>query len=214
MRRLGATATLLALLAGCTSSGLPTSHTSHSSSGVAAQSPLPTKGSSVDLLCGFVPKQGVVTALGRGDFTVSGELSKSAEPNPDGTMVKSASCTVEIPHGGDAAAFSVAVERFTERSGSGILRTARTPGQLLGNTKYPTDVGIGFAGVDTYTDGLGHVHNSCNSGLVRGDWVVTLGILVPGPGRQPVQDTMALAEEIVNELKLPLNPTKPYPNPI
>ncbi len=203
---------LLAVLAGCSGGGAH--HPDPSASDVTGVEPLPTKGvSNVDLLCGFVSRQSVEAALGRKDLTVSGRIEPAGTPNADGTKLASARCSVTIAQGGQAPAFSVMVEPFTPATGAGILRTARITPDYTGNVHYSNDVGIGFAAPDTYIDGEKKAHDSCNSGLVRGNWVITLGINVPGAGRNAVQDTMALAQEIVDELKLPLEPTKPYPNP-
>ena len=163
----------------------------------------------MDKLCGFVPRTSIETALGRSDFTASGDVEPAKDSNPDGTTLAGASCNVAVPKGGESPAFSVKVEPFSLATGAGILRTAKLPNDFV----YPATAGVGFASRDTYRDGAGKSHESCESGLVRGDWVITLGIEIPGDGRNALDDTVALAGEIVDELKLPLQPTKPYPSP-
>lgn len=163
----------------------------------------------MDLLCGFVPRPSVVAALGRSDFTVSGELVRAPSRNPDGTTLASAHCAVSVPGGGQSPAFSVKVEPFDRAGGDGgIIRAAHSG---AADFTYPDSIGIGFASVGGYHDASGKTHTSCDSGLVRGDWTITLGVLVPGSGRNSLDDTVALAQEIIDVLKLPLQPTEPYP---
>lgn len=162
----------------------------------------------MDKLCGFVPKTSVETALGRSDFTVSGDVTAARTKNADGTALAAASCSVSVPKGGQTPAFSIKVVPFSEAAGAGILRTAKLPNDFV----YPQAIGVGFASRDTYRDAAGKSHQSCESGLVRGDWVITLGIEIPGEGRNVLDDTVALAQEVVDELDLPLKPTTPYPS--
>lgn len=206
--RTGATAALLvALLAStlvaCSSNGSDEPTVS------AVPTPLSTKGSNVDLLCGIVPRASVEMALGRSDFTVSGELTPAAAPNPDGTTFKSGHCAVMLP-GEDPngrVAFSVDIKPVA-LTDLDIVKNARSGAS---DFSYPPDIAVGFASRDGFTDSHGTQHNTCESGLLRGDWTITLGIETPGAGRNPLDDTVALAQEIIDVLKLPLKPSEPYP---
>ncbi len=193
--------TILALLmSACSSSGSPNSPTD------AAPSSPPTKGSAVPLLCGFVPKSSVLEALGRSDFTVTGNVTKAARHNADGTVLAGARCAVSVPGGGTVPALEIQVVPLKGNAGAGIIRAAA----LEMNAHYPSNVGIGFANNLGYQNPNGR--ESAVSGLLRGDWMLTLSIAMPGAGRDAIADVMALAEEVVAELKLPLKPTTPYPN--
>lgn len=163
----------------------------------------------MDLLCGFVPRPSVVTALGRSDLTVTGELVPAPSRNSDGTTLASAHCEVSIPGGGQSPAFSVEIVPFDPDDAAGIFRAAH--GSAVDFT-YPDSIGVGFASYGGYHDASGKDHVSCDSGLVRGDWTITLGVLVPASGRNALDDTVALAQEIVDQLHMPLKPTKPYPS--
>ena len=162
----------------------------------------------MDLLCGFVPRASIETALGRSDLTATGGKQPASSPRPDGTTFERASCAVTVPGGGQTPAFSVEVVPLTGDAGAGIIRTAR-----LGTAQftYPDSVGVGFASYGTYHDAKGREYRTCESGLLRGDWMITLGIELPGPGRNVLDDTVAVAQEIVDTLRLPLKPTRPYP---
>jgi hypothetical protein len=188
------------LLAGCTSSGPTSQPTSQAA-------PLPTEGTHVDLLCGFVPRSSIETALGRSDFTASGGVTAAGSANPDGTTFARAQCGVSLPEeaAGEAPAFSVKVAPVV-LTDADIARTANS-----GDFSYPDVIGIGFASRDSFTDSRGVTHRTCESGLLRGDWAITLGIQTPAPGRNVLDDTVALAQEIVNGLKIPREPTTPYP---
>lgn len=189
-----------AALSGCTQGGRPSR--THDAT------PLPTGATAGALLCGFVSRQAVITALGRSDITATGGAETARSRNPDGTSLARAHCTVDIPHGGQAPAYSVDVTPFSLPNGGLIVRNV-----VAGDypVTYPSNVGIGFCDEDSYTDGNGKSHPSCNSGLVRGDWTITSGVQVPGPGRNAVGDTMAITQQIVTQLKLPLRPSRPYP---
>lgn len=161
----------------------------------------------MDLLCGFVSRESVVTALGRSDFTVSGDRVPSNKPNPDGTRFKSAHCAVSVPDGGESPALEVLVEPIAITD-LGIVQTAHFEAASF---TYPASIGIGFVSRDGYTDANNKSYPSGESGLIRGDWTITLGIQMSAQGRNAVDDTVALAQEVVDVLKIPLKPTKPYP---
>lgn len=193
----------IGLLAACTSAKptLPTS---------LLPSPLPTKGSHVNLLCGFVSRASVELALGRSDFTVEGSLTPARSPNPDGTKFSHARCAVSAPDGGQSPALDITVEPFVAGGqDEGIIREARSGCAAF---TYPPQIGVGFVNHDLYTDGTGRQHTSAESALLRGDWKLTLGIQIPAKGRDALSDVVGLAQEIVDELRLPLKPTTPYPD--
>ncbi len=186
---------------GCSSSG------SGPDPSTSVASPIPRDATTGDLACGFLSHSSIAAALGRSDFTVTGALSPAAQPNPDGTTFSAATCKVSLPDQGDAFALDVTVAQvaITDQQ---IVNTAGSPSRSF---TYPSDTGAGFASYDSYHDAKGNSYKSCQSGLVRGDWTVTLGVQMPGPGRDSLNDTVALAESVVATLKIPLRPTKPYP---
>ena len=196
-----AAALVAALLTGCSSSGggpeptpLPT--------------PLPTTAPHGPTLCGFLAKASVETALGRADETATGSARELSSGAPGGSV--RASCAVAVPGDGESDALDVRVRKVAATD-LDIVRTARSGSATF---TYPSDVGVGFASRDLYTDAAGHEHPSVQSGLIRGDWTVTIGLQVPGRTRDPVADVVALAEQVIAALHLPAKPSRPYPEPI
>jgi hypothetical protein len=52
------------------------------------------------------------------------------------------------------------------------------------------------------------------SGGRKGGQLATLGIQVPGPGRDPLADVVALVEQTIAALRLPARNSQPYPAPV
>jgi hypothetical protein len=159
-------------------------------------------------LCDLVGKSSVEVALGRTDVSANGFARK---PDPDvrpGYLL--ARCRVSVPGDGGAFAFDVDVRRLADAD-AGIARNARSGALPF---TYPKDIGIGFAHNDLYHDAAGRPYSSVESGVIRGDWAITLGIQTPGPDRDPLADVVAFVQQVIAALHLPAHPSRPYPAPV
>lgn len=158
----------------------------------------------MDLLCGFVPKKSVETALGRTDISASGRLQKATSKNADGTTFAQAQCEVSTP-GAKQPALTVRVTPYTTDLAETAMRNATVPNFY----HFPAYIGIG-----TVLDALGSGTGSGkDAGLLRGDWFIAIGLIYPAKGRHALDDLVALVQEVIDQLKIPLKPTKPYPSP-
>ena len=186
-----------ALATGCSSSGSP------------GPSPLPAPLSTTvpdgAKLCGFLGRRNVERALGRTDETARGGVHELPRDAPPGSLL--ASCAVAVPGDGASDAFHIDVRRV-DRTDSDIVRTARSG---VATFTYPRDIGVGFASRDLYHDAAGRAYRSVESGLIRGDWTITLGLQLPGRNRDPVADLVALAQQAIAAMHLPAQPSRPYP---
>lgn len=178
MPKWGAPVVALALVcgavSGCTSSGKARDRSS-----APAPTALPTKGSHADLVCGFVYRSSVETALSRTDLVVTGGLTPAASVNPDGTNFSRARCSVTVAGypAGQALPFKVTVSPVVI-SDFGIVQTTQSDAATGFDYVYPTDVGVGFASEDSFTT-KGITYSAPDSGLLRGDWTIKLGLVTP-----------------------------------
>lgn len=201
-RVLCASVAAVLLITGCTSGSGANSKTS------ALPTPLPTSVAGDGLVCGIVPRVTVATALGRTDFSASGGVVPAASRNPDGTQFASARCQVTVSRGGESPALDFTIRRVAVTD-LDIVRGARKHAYEY---TYPSDVGIGFAFRESYHDAAGKSYRSGESGMIRGDWTITMGIQAPADGRDAMTDAIALMNLVVSALKIPLQPSKPYPS--
>ena len=170
----------------------------------------------MNLICGFVPRSSVETLLGRSDLIVSGGLTPAASVNADGTTFSRASCSVTTPGypAGQALPFDVEVRPVTVTN-LGIVQTAHAYAASNDAYVYPAGVGTGFASAEGMT-AHGTAYSTVESGLLRGDWALTLTLATTvstrgDDARDPLSDAVAVMQEVVDALKIPLRPTKAYP---
>lgn len=178
-----------ALLAACGSSG-PAPDTS----------PLPSTATSGQFACAFVDKVNLQTALGVKDLDAS-DISVSGGPNyyqgqqhnADGGRLAQATCTVtDLSHGGAQQAFGVQVEAAADRSDLAAQVKSDLAGGRTAAYRFPADYGTGLA----------YSADGARVELLRGIWLVLVGIESPGKGRDAVQDAVALTRQIVTTLQL------------
>jgi hypothetical protein len=148
------------------------------------------------------------TVLGRTRFHARGRAGKVRPGVRAGTRL--ASCAVATPGDGESDALDVRVAKVAATDAD-IARTARSG---TADFTYPADIGVGFANRDHYTDAAGHQHRSVESGLIRGDWTITIGLQVPAAGRDPLADVVSLAQQFIATLHLPAHASHPYPAPV
>lgn len=200
-RLFGAAAVALcAVLAACSGSSAPDT------------SPLPSTASSGRSICGFVDAPSLQTALGisdlhADDISLDGGLHylPASQHDLDGTQLQGASCGVTVlSDGGADQAFGAQVESVAERPDLVQNIVDDTAGARRAAYTFPTSYGTGIA---LSGGGGGHVE------LLRGNWIVLLGVDIPGPGRNAVKDSIALTEQVIATLELPEQPNKPYPAP-
>ncbi len=168
------------------------------------------------LLCGFLSRSSVETVLGRPDLVVNGGRTPAAAVNADGTTFSRAICSVTTPGypAGQALPFDVEV-RPVAITNLGIVQTAHAYAASNDGYVYPAGVGTGFAS-DEGMSAHGKAYSTVESGLLRGDWALTLTLATTvstrgDDARDPLSDAVAVMQQVANTLKIPLRPTKGYP---
>ena len=200
LRRVVAAALIAAAATGCSTSAVRAPSTP-------LPTPLPTTPHGTRL-CGLLGKSSVAAALGRTDVSAKGFVHKVDPDRRAGYLV--ATCQVSVPGDGGGFAFDVDVRRVAAVD-AGIVRNARSGALPF---TYPENIGIGFAHNDLYHDAAGRPYSSVESGVIRGDWAITLGIQMPAPDRDPLADVVAFVQQVIAALHLPAHPSRPYPAPV
>jgi hypothetical protein len=154
-----------------------------------------TLGIQGEMLCGFVPKADLVTALGSSALTSRGSLQGRGGSRP----LSTASCQV-LADGGSSPNVEVVVwdraldDGFTEWE----LKNPKPAWTL-----FPADHPIGFS-EPAYRTGAVAV-------AIIGDWYINLRIYRPGKGRKAVPDSINLVQRVAASLQLPPQATRTYP---
>ena len=165
-----------------------------------------TIGVSGEMLCGFVPKGDLVTALGSSALTAKGSLVGRGGSRP----LTTAGCTVRADQR-DLPNFEVVVwsrgldDGFTEWQ----LKNPES-----NQTLFPADHPIGLAdpAYQSRLDGtkMGELRTGAVATAIIGDWYINLRIYRPGKGRKAVTDAINLVQRVAASLQLPPQARRTY----
>lgn len=182
----------LALVAGCTSSA-PQPDTS----------PLSTAASAPPLYCGFVSQDSVDVAVGETKLLSFG--APAYAPNGSKQVLESALCSL---NGHKGQVFGVQVLPLGARPDIEQKVVDKVASRKVSYV-FPASYGVGYA--QTYS--LKYGDTKAAAYLLRGNYLVTLGLQQVAAGRDRLKDVVALTHQIVAFLGLPMSHTKPYPTP-
>lgn len=156
------------------------------------------------LLCGFVPKEPVVAALGTSDVTTRGAVSAGGDPMGNCVVYRKGSDypAVEITLG-------AAVGGVSGTDVNSIRRDLEHPGADW--YRYPDSAGLGWAHAAYSQTVAGRHVTGALSALARGDYAILARLYGPEPGRNAVTDVTGIVTGIVAALQLPAQPSTPYP---
>jgi hypothetical protein len=157
-----------------------------------------------EMVCGFVPKADIVTAIGNSAFDSQGTLQGRGGSRP----LQESNCVV-FPKGNRAAkSFEVVVwDRALDEGTTEYDLKHPLPTYVL----FPGDNPIGFAErAYEYVDSKGTRKSGAVAVAIVGDWYINLRIFRPGPGRDAIKDSIDLVQRVVASLQLPPQATKTY----
>lgn len=165
-----------------------------------------TLGIQGEMVCGFVPKADLVTALGSSALTSRGTLHGRGGSRP----LTDSGCLVWVD-GQKTPNFEVEVwdrahdEGFTEWE----LKNPKPAWTL-----FPADRPIGFSEpkYQSRSDGTttGELRTGAVAVAIIGDWYINLRIYRPGKGRKAVPDSINLVQRVAASLQLPPQATRTY----
>lgn len=189
----------VAMLSACTSSA-PHPDTS----------PLSTSASAPPLYCSFVSKASTQTALGTDQLLGLGapNYATGRQRNLDGGRLVSASCTVSKSNG---IALTVDVLPIDARPDV-VQQLVNGVAAGQGSYHFPPSYGLGYA-FRQHPDATASNLQGATSAILRGNWYVAVSIDSPGPGRNAVDDSVAITRQVIAFLHLPATHAKPYPTP-
>jgi hypothetical protein len=164
--------------------------------------PLPTSASPPPRYCGFVSQDSVHVAVGETRLRATGSPAYALT---GGTRtLTSATCSINDKNG---QVFGVEVLQLGARPDveQQVVDTVAT-GQAA--YVFPASYGVGYA--QTYPAAS---YTKAAARLLRGDYLVSLGLQRVAAGRDHLKDVVALTRQIVAALHLPVTHAKPYPTP-
>jgi len=178
-----------------------------SSSSSTNTSPLPTAAPAGPFLCGFLGKDSVDVAVAiPKPFGQGGVIySQGTERNADGGRMLSAACTVTGFSGSGATqaliadVHAIGVRPDLDQQAVNVPKSA--------SYTFPPSDGVGYVSVRYPNDRT----KGAVADLLRGNWHLTVTIMTPAKGRDPVQDSIAIARQVIAYLHLPTTHRKPYP---
>lgn len=152
----------------------------------------PTDG---ELLCDFVPRDSVVLALGRDEFEVTrGEVLRE----PKGAL-QGASCAL-APTGTDYEMLTVDVAHPMGYVGS-VFEDALADTERY--AQLPEEIGVGVYQKDPIGRRPGGEKGPVGfAQLSRGNWLVSVYIVLPADGRDSSADAVALVQQVVDTLEI------------
>lgn len=169
---------------------------------------MPTGVTQGPFFCGFVDKASATAAApvpkAFGDGGVVN--SQTQQRNADGGRMLSALCTVSgFPKGGGAEqTLIVGVDAIGVRPDLDKKAVnTRSAGYV-----FPQSYGVGSAALRDPSDRS----QGADADLLRGNWHVSVGLMTSPKGRDPVQDAVAIARQVIAFLRLPTTHAKPYPS--
>lgn len=194
MKRLAALLAGMLLLSGCTGDDLPdTPPTTYSTLGVAGE-----------VMCGFVPKAPLVTAIGGRDLRTKGSL----EGRDGGEPLSLATC-LAFADGREFPNLDVMV-RKRGRDGAFVEWQMRRPESAW--TLFPAGDAYGYAKPEYEHTADGQPRTGAVAQAVYGDWYINLKLYAPAKGRDPVKDSIDLVDQVIAALQLPKEPSRDYPD--
>jgi hypothetical protein len=159
-----------------------------------------------EMLCGFVPKTDLITALGSRSLTTKGTLHGRGGSSP----LTDSGCSVYADRR-DIPNFDVEVwdrahdNGFTEWE----LKNPKPAFKL-----FPADHPVGFAEAKygSRLDGtkIGDYRTGAVAVAIIGDWYINLRIYRPGKGRNAITDAINLIHRVAASLQLPTQATRTY----
>jgi hypothetical protein len=183
--------------------------------------PLPTTTPAGALLCGFLDSASASTALGGAKFSTSGGVDYffgTAQRNADGGLLQGATCQLYTKQDREAA-LSVSVQAIGVRPDvdaqvAALARDGIATYEDDAKAAYlfPADEGLGGAVYYSSEDRNLHTHRAGRADVLWGNWDVSVGVDLPGSGRDPVKDAVALTRQVTQQLKLPTARTLPLPS--
>lgn len=166
-----------------------------------------TLGVSGEMLCGFVPKADLITALGSSALTAKGTLHGRGGSRP----LTDSACSVYA----DKREFKNFEVVVWDRAHDDGYTEWQLKNPKPNQTLFPADHPIGLAdpAYQSRLDGtkMGELRTGAVATAIIGDWYINLRIYRPGKDRKAVADAINLVQRVMASLQLPSQATRTYP---